>query len=173
MTDLWTYRARGTDHTVRTSLRLSWEITGDPISYDYTPDEIDAVDLLRLWVDRCHPDNGSERSFGPGMMCISWFVDGPEAHHFEAAPFTAAPLGDENFLTFYTWPAHVDTGEPLNWLTLPVRDKLWHDGQADKGGFLQEATGWKPSPCNLRCTCPVSLRPSPTSATSRCHRTAR
>jgi len=28
---------------------------------------------------------------------------------------------------------------------LPVQDKLWRPGQAGKGGFIQEATGWKPA----------------------------
>ena len=37
------------------------------------------------------------------------------------------------------------TGEELNWLTLPVVDKLWNRKRADKGGFIQEATGWKPA----------------------------
>ena len=36
-------------------------------------------------------------------------------------------------------------GERLNWLLLPVEDKLWNAKQANKGGFIQEATGWKPS----------------------------
>ena len=51
----------------------------------------------------------------------------------------------DNFLTYYTWPISSLTGEPLNWLTLPVVDKLWNDGRADKGGFIQEATRWKPA----------------------------
>ena len=54
-------------------------------------------------------------------------------------------LPDENFLSFYGWPAHSATGEQLNWLTLPVLDKRWNAKRADKGGFIQEATGWKPS----------------------------
>ena len=52
----------------------------------------------------------------------------------------------EDFLTFFSWPEHAETGEALNWLRLPVLNKLWDDGHADKGGFIQSATGWKPSP---------------------------
>jgi len=35
--------------------------------------------------------------------------------------------------------------EPLDWLTLPVVDKLWNARRADKGGFIQVATQWKPA----------------------------
>jgi hypothetical protein len=38
----------------------------------------------------------------------------------------------------------------MNWFMLPVVDKLWNSERFDKGGFIQEATGWKPSilqPC--------------------------
>ncbi|MFD7964254.1 hypothetical protein ACFV5J_25980 [Streptomyces zaomyceticus] len=52
----------------------------------------------------------------------------------------------EDFLTFYTWPVHAETRERINWVRVPVRDRLWHGSRADKGGFIQELTGWKPSP---------------------------
>ncbi len=56
----------------------------------------------------------------------------------------------DDFLSFFTWPVHSVTGERLNWLTLPAVDKLWDPRRADKGGFIQQATGWKPAilqPC--------------------------
>ncbi|MGZ3140449.1 hypothetical protein ACVDFE_00230 [Lentzea chajnantorensis] len=146
MGDQWTYElSQYTGPTFTTSLELTWEIDGAPFTDDYSPGEIDAVSLWRLWLERYYPDTHDEAAHGPGMIMIHWFVAGPEAAHFEAAPFRAdAP--DEHFLTSYTWPRHATTKEPLNWLTLPVADKLWRPGKADKGGFIQEATGWKPSP---------------------------
>ena len=51
----------------------------------------------------------------------------------------------KDFLSFFTWPEDAETGKPLNWLELPVVDKLWRPNRADKGGFIQEATSWKPS----------------------------
>ncbi|OIP26010.1 MAG: hypothetical protein AUK00_05490 [Dehalococcoidia bacterium CG2_30_46_9] len=51
----------------------------------------------------------------------------------------------DDFLTHFTWPIHSVTGERLNWLTLPVVDKLWNPKRANKGGFIQEVTGWKPA----------------------------
>ncbi|WP_328835303.1 hypothetical protein [Streptomyces europaeiscabiei] len=41
---------------------------------------------------------------------------------------------------------NADSGEVVNWLRLPVLDRGWNDTAAHKGGFIQEATGWKPSP---------------------------
>ena len=52
---------------------------------------------------------------------------------------------DKDFLSHYTWPEDPKTGDRLNWLTIPVADRHWTAGHANKGGFIQEATGWKPS----------------------------
>ena len=43
---------------------------------------------------------------------------------FEYVPNNARDFGfpDENFLTFYTPPVDADTGEPLNWWRLPVKN---------------------------------------------------
>ena len=51
----------------------------------------------------------------------------------------------EDFLSYYSWPVNSKTGERLNWLTLPVIDKRWVGKHGEKGGFIQEATGWKPA----------------------------
>ncbi len=37
------------------------------------------------------------------------------------------------------------TGERVNWNSLPIPDAHWTPDQADRGGFVQEVTGWKPS----------------------------
>ena len=120
-----------------------WEVELDPMSGDYLPDEISAQELLDKWaalVRERHPD---------GLIPIYWYVSSLEAQKLEAMPFQydqfqGKKKGD-SFLSFYGWPVHVVTGEPLNWLTLPVADKLWNKRHADGGGFIQEATGWKPS----------------------------
>lgn len=57
----------------------------------------------------------------------------------------SARRSDKDFLTFFTWPVDPNTGNSLNWLTLSVVDKLWNSKRADKGGFIQGATGWKPA----------------------------
>lgn len=141
--NLWTWRGRTHSHRFAGALFLTWEIWNDPITDDYTPDEATADELLASWLDRL-PDERTEALFGPGAVGISWFVTGEP---FEAAPFQMRRYraDDEDFLTHFTWPEHPESGERLNFNRLPVKDKLWRDGAADKGGFFQEATGWKPA----------------------------
>jgi len=121
-----------------------WEVKLDPISDSFDPEEIDADSLLRRWAKRVGPEHPD------GLVPIYWFVDSPGHSKFERMPFQAhhqLPTGEviPDFLSCYTWPENPNTGERLNWLSLPVEDKLWRKGRADKGGFIQEATGWKPS----------------------------
>jgi hypothetical protein len=140
--EIWTYRNRSSGREENTPLTLDWEVEGDPISDNYTPDEISAEDLLAEWVrTRTKTDEGWAR--------ISWYI----LPAWENAPF--GPW-KEHFLTYFSWPVNA-RGEHLQWMRLPVEDKLWHPGgkgrtgrtvreRSDKGGFIQEATGWKPSP---------------------------
>lgn len=119
------------------SLVAVWEAAYDPITDDYLPSEKSAAELLSMWADivaEKYPD---------GYVPLHWYVESPGHGKFEAMPFQ--PGTGQDFLTHYDWPEDPDTGELLNWLTLPVRDKLWRPGRANKGGFLQEATGWKPT----------------------------
>ncbi len=118
-----------------------WEVAYDPISDDYTPDEIDAADLFRQWagqVRKRYPDQ---------LIPIDWYIDSPGKAKFEAAPFQHGKVqgNDADFLTCYHWPVDAATGERVNWLRLPVVDKGWKENFSTKGGFIQEATGWKPS----------------------------
>lgn len=124
------YRRYGGSDTM--PLRLYWELSGDPLTDNYTPDEISAEELWDLWIDR----------YAKPTMDIWWFVAG--RGKFEAAPFHENRLIREDFLTYYTWPEDED-GRALQWTRLPVEDKLWTPGRSDKGGFIQSATGWKPS----------------------------
>ena len=117
--------------TRTTPLELWWEVRGDPMSDDYDPDETHPAEVWRAW----------RRQFPDGILPISWFVMGGAI--FEAAPGHGLGVGD--FLSHYSWPIDPD-GQPLRWASLPVVDKLWRPGRADKGGFIQELTGWKPSP---------------------------
>lgn len=121
-----------------------WEVELDSMSDDYTPDEISAEDLLRKWA------KAFEGKYANGLIPIHWWVSSAAAAKFEAMPFgfnhhPEIDSDPRNFLSFYSWPENSKTGEPLNWLTIPVIDKLWNDNRSDKGGFIQEATGWKPA----------------------------
>ncbi|HLL36370.1 MAG TPA: hypothetical protein VK545_21370 [Streptomyces sp.] len=91
-----------------------------------------------------------------GTAPILWTVTKPTRRDiFEAAPFQKR-LEEQGFGDFlsmdagtYTWPEAADgSGERLNWLRLPVLDFGWapRTKLPTKGGFIQEVTGWKPSP---------------------------
>jgi hypothetical protein len=139
----WRFRTKKGGYEWECPLEAYWEVDGDPMSDEYTREEITAEELLHRWADRYGSDSPNQ------LIPISWFVWSPEHNGFgpEYMPFQfhhGVPI-TEDFLTFFTWPVHTRTGEPLNWLTLPVVDKLWRRGQCDKGGFIQEATGWKPA----------------------------
>lgn len=126
-------------------LEASWEVHSDPVSDDYTPQEISAEALLLKWleiVQNKHPDE---------LIPIYWSVQCASQGIFETMPFqyprwqsNDEPL-NQSFLDFFTHPEDPETGELLNWLSLPVKDKFWNAKRADKGGFIQQATGWKPS----------------------------
>ena len=138
----WTVVSRKTGFT-RTDfpLRWIWEASCDPVSDDYTPDEISAYDLFQLWDEYLQNRGGADL----GLVKIHWFVRGPG--FIEGAPAIGDYGRDQPFRydrNFHTPVSSVDGGL-INWNRLPVTDKLWRPGRCDKGGFLQEATGWKPS----------------------------
>lgn len=136
----WKFRSRS-GHEALADLVAYWEVHGDPISDEYTPTDTSAADLLTLWVSRY--GSKAER----GLVPIYWFVSCSAPGIFESMPFQHGhdpEFTHEDFLTHYEWPVDPNTGAQLNWLSLPVVDKLWNTTRADKGGFIQEATGWKP-----------------------------
>lgn len=150
----YVYKRHGNPLTAKT-LSLYWEVNGDPITDDYTPDEISAHELLDLWVKRLDALTSPD-VYGPGMVHISWFVAARQDAKFEFAPFQLEKFGDD-WLDVYTWPVDTTTRERVNFLALPVEDKLWDDSHNDKGGFIQSATGWKPSPLQPSVHVPTLL----------------
>ena len=157
--DLWKFHNRRSGYAPDPGpARWLWEINGDPISDNYTPEELDAIGLLRAWVKRYYPHPAAERLYGPGMVGISWFIE--IAGMFESADCTADVYRDdqETFLSHFSHPQHDNSGEPINWNRVPVADKLWDRTHDDKGGFFQTATGWKPSPLQPAVYVPGVLR---------------
>ncbi|MGW3830514.1 hypothetical protein [Streptomyces microflavus] len=157
----WTITGRRHGHTQTSELALYAEPNYSTITDEYLPEEISADELWRIWVDKAanlahekHPD-----SYRPGEVTIVWTVTTPNLSGiFELAPYgpprprdpeLATMFGvyeEEDFLTHYRTPVNAETGENINWLRLPVVDRGWNTTAADKGGFIQEVTGWKPSP---------------------------
>ncbi|NKX55948.1 hypothetical protein HGG74_15665 [Arthrobacter sp. E918] len=135
--------AGGGDHTHET-LELEWFLDGDHVSDDYTPDEISAEALFDRWLVQI----GDVEE-----VPVRWRI----LRLGEVVPFTDDEV-TEDFLSFYTWPVHAETGQKLNWLTLPVVSKGWSKLRADRGGFIQEVTGWKPSPLQRTVHMPSLLK---------------
>ena len=130
------------------NLMLAWEANGDAISDTHMPDGIGAEELFQSWVRWLDASDSWSEKLGKPWVDLRWFVVmAPDHRGLEGAPFQVHELEPvlKNFLSFFTWPEHAITGEPLNWLRLPVLDRLWRPGRGDKGGFIQEATGWKPN----------------------------
>ncbi|WP_228454089.1 hypothetical protein [Streptomyces alkaliphilus] len=152
----WTFQSRSSNFTQTEELVLLWIPANGQITDNYTRDEIAAQELWQLWAKDAntyherYPDH-----FRAGEIPIIWSVTKPSLDGiFELAPHTLALrslmpefAGDphEDFLSFYTHPVQDGTGEPVNWLRLPVVDRSWNAKASQKGGFVQEASGWKPS----------------------------
>lgn len=128
---------------LREELVLGWSLDHDHISR-YFDAENTAVEVFEKWLSSVGDAEDLE---------IRWSL--PTVG--EGVPFLGE---DEDFLTFYRWPTHSDTGERLNWLKLPVEDKSWNAERADNGGFVQEVTGWKPSAFQRTVHLPTLLRAS-------------
>lgn len=138
--DTWKWHSLRTGFEFNQPLYLMWEVDGSTMTDDYLPSEITAHQLWERWRTKLD-ERGFWHEMGRPWVTVSWFV----LPCFEAAPFQRLnPL--EDFLSFYSWPIHAITGERLNWNRLPVPDQRWTPDQGDKGGFIQEVTGWKPSP---------------------------
>ncbi len=136
MLNTWQFSSLDSDHKREGKLLAYWEVAFDPISDDYTPDDISADDLLAKWAAK------AKANYQNQLVPISWHVRGAAT---ETMPFQFGLYESPNFLTHYSWPVNVQSGDPLNWVMLPVMDKHWNSQKADKGGFIQEATGWKPA----------------------------
>ncbi|MEU9264579.1 hypothetical protein AB0E04_03870 [Streptomyces sp. NPDC048251] len=147
----WQYSNKQSHYEQTQKLALYWEPDGSAMSDDYLPDEVDAHELWRMWVDKYAGKYHQETPdvYAPWHVPIFWFVTSVEGGTFESAPHQMLPIAfilRENFLTHFTHPVHARTGEPVNWMRLPVVDRGWNAERAEKSGFIQEATGWKPSP---------------------------
>lgn len=166
----WTFHNRDHHSFHRTEpLWLTWEVRSDAISDNYYVDEITPEELWDEWVTREARDEDAETVFGPGAVRIYWYIEGHSV--FEAAPYRDLRIAQQShrrrhgsegmtqileweaeseFLHHYTWPTRPGTRQRLQWTALPIVDKVWRNDHlpelhTHKGGFIQEATGWKPS----------------------------
>jgi len=138
-----TFKARKWRETFTEDLYAVWFLDGETISGEYYPEQTDATEMFGIWASIAN------KEYSDGLVPIIWFVKSTSSPGIsELLPIQHNPFGPlmlDDFLTIYTGPIVADTGLPLRWTDLPVADIAWTVGQADKGGFIQEATGWKPS----------------------------
>ena len=140
---VWEFQGRRSGDLWRTDLRANWEVVLDPISEDFSAETMSASNLMRLWVGRIR-----SRGFSGELIPIYWYVESEDERVLESMPFQYEHYtghAREDFLSFFTWPVDAETRSKLNWLELPVLDKEWNTERSHKGGFIQEATGWKPA----------------------------
>jgi hypothetical protein len=129
------YVSKRSDKEFTGKLQIYWEVDYDSFSDQYDVEEISCYDLLRLWYKRVIVSHPSR------MVPIYWYVVGDGK--FEALPnqpWNQCYGWDERYRTYES-----DTLMPINWGDLRIVDKYWTIGGSIKGGFLQSATGWKPS----------------------------
>jgi hypothetical protein len=109
----WRVESRARDDKWEGELIAYWEVDLDPMSDDYTPEEMPALDLLGRWVSAVRKVSTSE------LIPIYWFVESPGQRKLERMPFQynhlkTIDVAPEDFLTFYSWPTNASTGKPLN-----------------------------------------------------------
>ena len=59
---------------------------------------------------------------------IQWGARGHNTATSESAPSVVSGDRSQTFETYYSHPEHETTEEPVNWLRVPVEDKLWRPG---------------------------------------------
>lgn len=139
------YASRKSGDEFEAEIHLYWEVHADPISDDYC-DIDNPMDIWQAWRRRYPRDERAEALFGEGAFRIWWYMASSDGQ-FETSPGSKVPGGaTDGWLAHFTWPRDPDSGEQVSIMGLPVIDKLWRPGNAEKGGFIQEVTGWKPAP---------------------------
>jgi hypothetical protein len=132
----WKYKTKNsTIGNMEGVLVAYWQVKHGSISDEYTPGEISTENLFYKWVDRV------SKEYSDGLVPIQWGVMHEDYTQAERMPFQFDSLNNSpsttDFLSSYTHPVNSITGEPLNWLELPV--------VCLKCEFIQAVTGWEPS----------------------------
>lgn len=137
----WEFRNKRSNFRFQADLYLYPELDGSSMVDDYYG-ELDGegqLDEYISYVQRNYPDQ-----LRSDAVPIYWYVQGPGICE-GAPPFLGhnyhGPV--THFLDFFTWPRDVNTGDQLDWFSLPVLN--------DRFPEFAEALAWKPSPFQLHC----------------------
>ena len=135
-------RATGVDRQAD-DLCFVYQVEGSSISDNFTPGKCSPVVLWHGWVE-------SMKKYDLTRVPIHWFIQSEMAGIFEAARGLSRWEPKDGTL-HRRWVDDFDqprylNGAPFRWLDLPVLDQGWSRETHSSGGFIQELTGWKPSP---------------------------
>ena len=101
-----------------------------------------------MWVKHVR----SRPEYKSGFVDIWWSVR--FGNQCESAPFTGNWGHLHTMYDFWTQQG----GEPFNWMTCPVVDTRWNSRRkTPHTGFIQEVTGWKPSPLQTSVYLPALI----------------
>lgn len=138
----WKFRSQVHGYERNGELSALWKVALDNVGDDTNPKVTTAGQLFEKWVTE------ADKTYADGLVPIQWFIECKEHGISEYAPFQFNHMEGrppKDFLALFSWPENASTGKRLNWLTVPVADKAWTPKRMDKGGFIQQVTGWKPS----------------------------
>ncbi|MDG2845351.1 hypothetical protein P7M67_00510 [Vibrio parahaemolyticus] len=108
-------------------------------SYDYSK-RLDALELFELWV------SAAREKYPSGFVNIVWLVN-VEGQSIAPMLIPRQPicLGEKSFLFYFSEPWCEETGQLIDWSTLPVEFPKWDENELDGHGFIEHVTGWQPS----------------------------
>ena len=132
------YNRKFPSHRLTGQFLARYEVSHADTLLDFEP-ELDAGDAFDRWAKKVLENNSS------GLVKLDWLVEMPEQDFKpEFFPGQYEQEGSD-FLTYFSNPINEQTGQLLDWGTVPVKKLRWNKKQKDAGGFIEEATGWKPS----------------------------
>ena len=120
---------------------LIYELNYETMCDDFDCNEVTAHDMFAIWANRLKKDD----RYKNGLVDIHWFATIPGAAKFERVPFQYDHLAEIRSYPERHWLTAYDS-DPINWLKCRIKDKRWRAPQnGESYGFIQDATGWKPS----------------------------
>ncbi|MDF2155305.1 hypothetical protein [Vibrio sp. CAU 1672] len=134
------YNLRNPAYTVTGELIAKYEIDHSAMAYDYTGD-LSAYELFEKWVEVARSQSTD------GMVDICWHVT-VQGQRFkpEFMPGQCGSAGEGDFLSYFSQPVNVETGQSLEWSAVPVKLPVWDEENLEGRGFIEYVTGWQPSP---------------------------
>ncbi|MBY5948780.1 hypothetical protein [Photobacterium rosenbergii] len=130
---------RNKDYVITGQMVAKYEVNFTDWACSYAG-ELDVNELFDWWVEE------ARQHYPSGYIDIQWFVslyDQPFKPEF--FPEEDSLPWENDFLDYFSHPVEIETGESVNWASLPVIHPRWDDECKQAGGFIEQVTGWKPT----------------------------